>query len=441
MYSRTLKCLLNASVILRTDVSIKSVDLELEVMRQNGELIPKVMRPRDWLPVLDMKNERARKRYYTFLFKKEMKRIHRKEDQQARQIGLEEVMAERALQSSTDDDTGPLVYGFGYNFLLRRVNEAAMNHLYNWNSLRATMFGNKLVFDCSYEKYMSAPELSSCIKQISQSFCINRMHNYPLDIALCNLNPDGQMAEKLLHCIPTLYTNDFPWTVTSKSYLDIFDHSQLCYLTSNAPNAVEVYDPETVYIIGAYVDKGENMPVSMSIAKEQKLRMAKLPLDTYVRFGGGSRKNLTLNQVLGIMLYGQTGNWREGMAEFIPKRKLYENRIKYLEAKILRDTLRRQNVTGDELDEKVSKLMESSPFRTKLVCSDETSQEMEKFGVAAVLKSQQRERRKVLKEYVDDCNKESHLENQPIFSYQSRPKSEHDFSNAARVKLREQWKK
>lgn len=144
------------------------------------------------------------------------------------------------------------IYGVSF---LRRITEPTMNVLWKWNSLKAIMFGNKLVFDFSYENLMSQQELKSCSKQLLLSYSFNRLHNYPFHIHLCNVNMNGELIKKLYRHIPTLFDDDFPMTITTKSYLETFERDQLVYLSSDAPNVLEKVDSDKVYIIGAYVDR------------------------------------------------------------------------------------------------------------------------------------------------------------------------------------------
>ena len=68
-----------------------------------------------------------------------------------------------------------------------------------------------------------------------------------------------------------------------KSYLDLFPKEDLVYLTPNAPDFMTEYDPHKIYIIGGLVDKVVTKPVTMAKAKREGIKMAKLPLDLYMR--------------------------------------------------------------------------------------------------------------------------------------------------------------
>lgn len=187
---------------------------------------------------------------YLFIVEKQQEK--RKQEQLENNLKLEQVREER--KNEVIDPTA-IRYNIAHNSMFRRFVESTMNHLWNWNCIRSIMFGNKIVFDCSYESYMKPQEVKSCAKQIMESFALNRLHNYPFVIYLCNADLSGPLIERLTRFIPTLFEDDFPMTVTSKSYLELFGKDSIVYLTSNAPKMLETFDPESVYIIGAYVDK------------------------------------------------------------------------------------------------------------------------------------------------------------------------------------------
>lgn len=56
----------------------------------------------------------------------------------------------------------------------------------------------------------------------------------------------------------------------------------MVYLTPDAEETL-TYDPDDIYIIGSIVDKRTQPPLSLAKAKREGLRMAKFPLDRYVK--------------------------------------------------------------------------------------------------------------------------------------------------------------
>lgn len=62
--------------------------------------------------------------------------------------------------------------------------------------------------------------------------------------------------------------------------------------------------------------------------------MAKMPIEKYLEWGSGSTKNLTLNQVMAILLdIRHTRNWKEALCH-VPTRKLKEAREYMLKRKV-----------------------------------------------------------------------------------------------------------
>lgn len=74
----------------------------------------------------------------------------------------------------------------------------------------------------------------------------------------------------------------------------------------------------------------------MAKAKREGLRMAKLPIDSYLHFGGGSGKCLTLNQMIDILGdIRKTKDWKQAL-KHVPRRKLHEYRQYDMERKVRR---------------------------------------------------------------------------------------------------------
>lgn len=79
-------------------------------------------------------------------------------------------------------------------------------------------------------------------------------------------------------------------------------------------------------------------PISYQKAKEQGIKMMKLPLSEKLEWGSGSRKSLPLNHVLSIMLdLKYTKNWDVAMQN-IPKRKLQKARTDLQLKKLLKNS-------------------------------------------------------------------------------------------------------
>lgn len=188
--------------------------------------------------------------------------------------------------------------------------------------IRATQHGLKLVFDCSYDEFMTLGEAKSTSKQLSLCFASNRKHKRPYDLHMCNINRNGPTMLSLNTFIPTMYNRTFPLNLHEKCFTEIFPKEKLVYLTPHAADTLDEFNPNDIYIIGSYVDKGSSEAVSLAKAKETGVRMVRLPIEKYLHWGNG-KKYLTLNQMCNIMSdIRATRDWNLALLH-IPRRKLY----------------------------------------------------------------------------------------------------------------------
>lgn len=183
-------------------------------------------------------------------------------------------------------------------------------------------FGEKLIFDCSYDQHMTKTEAINTAKQLTLSFAINRNDKDPFDLHYCNVDFDSVTMKQMERNIPTMRNKSFPMNLYAGSYLDLFPAENVVYLTPHCSNDLTEYDPNAIYIIGAMVDKANNEPLSLAKAKQLKLKMARLPLERHLNWSSGSGKSLTLDQMVKIMLdWKKTRNWNVAL-KHVPQRKV-----------------------------------------------------------------------------------------------------------------------
>lgn len=183
-------------------------------------------------------------------------------------------------------------------------------------------FAPKLVFDCSYDEHMTLHESKDAGRQLSYCFGDNRRHVRPFDLHMCNIDRNGPTMKALHRNIPTLYDDAFPLNLHEKCFTEHFPKENLVYLTPHCNEVLEEYNPKDVYIIGSYVDKSFSEPISMAKAKQAGIRMARFPIEQYLRWGTSNR-SLSIDQVCKIMLdLRYTRDWRKALIH-VPRRKLY----------------------------------------------------------------------------------------------------------------------
>jgi ribonuclease P protein 1 len=306
------------------DRKLKLIKLELSSLQAKGGKVPNpdLLKQIHWDELLDLKTKSARGRYYTYMFLQQMYRENLLLKRQKKSQIFEEFKAQQALEPPQEDQH--IVYSLTKTNMLLRMSERRMN-LWNNNKLtRAMQFGDKLIFDCSYDSHMNKREAINTAKQLMICFAMNRQHSQPFDLYFCNANFDCVTMKYLERSIPILRNKEFPLNVHEGSYLDLFPKEKLVYLTPHCNNDLTEYDPDSIYIIGAMVDKMNHEPHSLGKAKHLGLRMARLPLDRYLSWGAGSGKSLTLNQMTDIMLdLRQTRDWPYALRH-VPKRKLFK---------------------------------------------------------------------------------------------------------------------
>jgi hypothetical protein len=93
------------------------------------------------------------------------------------------------------------------------------------------------------------------------------------------------------------------------------------YLTADSPHTLQTLEPGKTYIIGGLVDHNAHKNLCLTKAESLSISSAKLPIGEFLSLG--SRKVLTVNQVVEIMVQWleNGGDWREAFLSVIPKRK------------------------------------------------------------------------------------------------------------------------
>lgn len=301
------------------DKKRKILELEMEVMRQEGRKVPTPAKIKEanWQHLLKLRSRNQRRQYYLYLWNIEMAKESKRIKKEQKQIEVAK-RKEDLIQANAENEH--LIYGLFHNTMFLRIYDSTMDHWHNNKLVQAMQFGQNLVIDCSYDDYMNDREMSNTAKQLMLCFALNRLHNEPFNVHHCNANFDKTTMKMLNKGLVQIRDAAFPFNVTEKSYLDLFPKEKLVYLTPHCKNNLEEFNPDDIYIVGAMVDKSSQDAVSLGKAKKEGLRMARLPLDRYFQFKGG--KSLTIDQMLRILLELKTSNDFEKALQHVPRRKI-----------------------------------------------------------------------------------------------------------------------
>ncbi|XP_053420968.1 tRNA methyltransferase 10 homolog C [Nycticebus coucang] len=283
----------------------------IEMWRLLGKEVPEHITEDELKIIMECPSKSSRKKYLKYLYVKEKLKKASKIKKEMKAAAREE-FKKKLLETSEADKQQQ-------NFLFLRLWDRNMNMAMGWKGAQAMQFGQPLVFDMAYENYMKRKELQNAVSQLLESEGWNRKDVDPFHIYFCNLKPDGAYQRELI----TRYGEKWDKlliTTTEKSYVDLFPKDSIIYLTADSPNVMTTFQHDKIYIVGSFVDRHMQPGTSLANAKRLKLATECLPLDKYLQWDIGT-KNLTLDQMIRILLcLKNTGSWEEAL-KFVPRRK------------------------------------------------------------------------------------------------------------------------
>ncbi|NWW46878.1 TM10C methyltransferase, partial [Pedionomus torquatus] len=279
----------------------------LEMWRLAGRSVPENITEEQLKTFMECPSKSAKKKYLKYLHLKE---VHKKNDKRKMDEKRERRLEAQKQASETDETKRN-------SFMFLWAN--AMDKAYSWRVAQSMIFGQPLIFDMSYEKDMSVREVTNAVRQIVLSESCNRKSVDPFHLHFCNLKDDSLYQKEFIKHYREAW-GKLLVTVTDQCYTDIFPKDKLIYLTADSPKVMKTFDHDKIYIIGSMVDKSIKTGVSLARAKRLGLETAALPLEKYLLWNAGA-KNLTLDQMMHILLtLKDTGDWKKAL-EFVPKRK------------------------------------------------------------------------------------------------------------------------
>ncbi|XP_064266735.1 tRNA methyltransferase 10 homolog C [Passer domesticus] len=279
----------------------------LEMWRLAGRAVPENISEEQLKTFMECPSKSAKKKYLKYLHLKE---LHKKNDKRK----MEEKRERRLEAQDQDSKPDEIKKSPFLHFWSRTMDKA-----YNWRAAQSMIFGQPLVFDMSYEKEMSIREVSNTVRQIVMSESSNRKSVDPFHIHFCNFKDDSLYHREFIKNYREAW-DKLLITVTDQCYTEIFPKDKLIYLTADSPKVMKTFDHDKIYIVGSMVDRSIKTGVSLARAKRLGLETAALPLEKYLLWNTGA-KNLTLDQMMHILLtLKDTADWKKAL-EFVPKRK------------------------------------------------------------------------------------------------------------------------
>ncbi|XP_053162219.1 tRNA methyltransferase 10 homolog C [Hemicordylus capensis] len=288
----------------------------VEMWRLSGKIVPENIKEEELKILMECPSKSSKKKYLKFLALKEIAKKTDKEKNERKKKAKNE---QKLKEKEDPDDDLENQHGKLKNTFLMKFWSRSEDGVYNWRGAQSMIFGQPLVYDMAYENYMSLREMQNAVKQLMECEGLNRRAMEPFHLHYCNLNADDPYHKEFIKRYGEAWDKLFV-TVTEKDHVEIFPRDQLVYLTADSPNVMKMFEHDKIYIVGSLVDKSIQTGLSLARAKRLNLATARLPLDRYLQWEEGA-KNLTLDQMMRILLtLKDTGSWKEAL-QFVPKRK------------------------------------------------------------------------------------------------------------------------
>nr|XP_004670499.2 tRNA methyltransferase 10 homolog C [Jaculus jaculus] len=283
----------------------------IEMWRLLGKEVPEHITEEELKTIVECASKSSKKKYLKYLYTKEKLKKAKQVKKKVKAEAREEAMRARLLESPEGDKQ--------QDFFFLRLWDRQMSTAMNWKNAQAMQFGQPLVFDMAYDKYMKPKELNNTISQLLECEGWNRRDVDPFHIYFCSLKVDGVYHTELAKRYGEKW-DKLLLTATEKSHVDLFPKNKIIYLTADSPNVMTTFKHDKIYVIGSFVDKDLQPGTSLAKAKRLNLATECLPLDKYLQWSIGN-KNLTLDQMIRILLcLKNTGSWEEAL-KFVPRRK------------------------------------------------------------------------------------------------------------------------
>lgn len=283
----------------------------IEMWRLLGREVPEHVSEEELKTIMECASKSSKKKYLKYLYVKEKMKKAKQVKKEIKAAAKEKAKKDQLLETTKEDKQ--------QDFMFLRLWDRNMDIAMGWRGAQAMQFGQPLVFDMAYDNCMKPKELQSAVSQLLESEGWNRRNVDPFHIYFCNLKIDGPFYRELIKRYGEKW-DKLLLTATEKSHIDLFPKDSIIYLTADSPNVMTTFKHDKIYIVGSFVDK--NLQPGASLAKAKRLNLATecLPLDKYLQWDTGT-KNLTLDQMIRILLcLKNTGSWEEAL-KFVPKRK------------------------------------------------------------------------------------------------------------------------
>lgn len=178
--------------------------------------------------------------------------------------------------------------------------------------------GLSVAIDLDYDDLMQERDIVKCVKQCLRIYTINRRSPQPGNLHFTGIRRNGHIHESFKK--NEGWENWHVQYYFDRGHTDIFEHSQLVYLTCESDRVLDKLQPGCTYVIGGLVDHNHFKGLCHSRATSAGLTTARLPLSEHVDMK--TRAVLSTYHVFELLTKVAAGqDWTTAILETIPMRK------------------------------------------------------------------------------------------------------------------------
>lgn len=220
------------------------------------------------------------------------------------------------------DANGLPFYGLWHNSMFTRILKPTLKKRGTASNLRrSALFGEKVIFDCSWEGKMKDVGIMLAMQWTASAYAINRRATKePFDLWFTNFHRNTKQEAYLRKFFPILdNVGTHMVNIREEHYLDLFPREKLVYLSPQGRTTLTELNPEDIYIIGVLEDNDrDSMAYTLKRAKMEGIRSAKFPLN---QANGWTQSNnsLSVNTVMKILICLKNGlSWEKALRVSVP---------------------------------------------------------------------------------------------------------------------------
>lgn len=120
----------DATATIDAEKKRKILELEMEVMRQEGRKVPTPAKIKEdhWQHLLGLKSRNQRRQYYLYLWNTEMAKESHQMKKEQKKLEVAKRKEEQLLANADNDH---LIYGLFHNTMFLRIYDSTMDHWHN----------------------------------------------------------------------------------------------------------------------------------------------------------------------------------------------------------------------------------------------------------------------------------------------------------------------